>query len=238
MFLECNSTVLRKYDKNKHLWHHYSSNLNSIEYFAFHIFETVFSPINFWNRTFSTVMANCGEAFTFTWKIENFSCLHIHKTEEFLKSAKFIVESVMKSKWSLNLYLEKNVDEHNQGNNHISLFLRNHEDIPLTVFYYLDLDTTDGEFEVKKLKNVKKMTFSNIIFGYLLISPRRKILSLESLYKKKHLYLPQDVMTIKCCIYPDDNNNQISNNTKLSIYTILFKDSVLASLELRFKGDL
>lgn len=83
---------------------------------------------------------------------------------------------------------------------------------PLTVFSYIALETTDGEFEIQKLKRCTKKTYTNDLFGM------NVIISLANIFEKKHLYLPQDVLTAKCCILPDNGNDHISNtSTKLTI---------------------
>lgn len=133
-------------------------------------------------------MDNFKEVFTFTWKIKNFSMLP-HQNEEILRSPTFVVETVNKTKWCLELYPKIGEDTPS----HLSLFLMK-----------LDLDGNDTASNINftlVLASVcctldESLKAPNIAvdsegMGY------DKFISLNSLYDNNNMYLPQDVLTVR-----------------------------------------
>lgn len=148
-------------------------------------------------------MTHFKEGFTFTWKVENFSML-LHEKDEMLVSPIFIVESLKETRWCLYLYPKGVIT--NERDNYLSLFL-NKVTFGITklsskVNYAIALESVDSAFE-------KSMSEENVDFD---IEPQYKGFSkfqeLKIMYDNKNIYLPQDILTISCHIWPSQEKCQ------------------------------
>lgn len=145
---------------------------------------------------------------TFSWKIEKFSELESKYVSEV-----FVSKNLNDSLWYLDLYVSEYGPEKRKF---ISIFLNKSKDEnKLELIVQIDLTITILANDISS--NISRKSISNMFGNF---NGFRRIVSVEELYRKKNLYLPNDILSVECYIegkfgdphHPTVPENELSEN--------------------------
>lgn len=158
--------------------------------------------------------------FKFTWKIENFSMLP-HQKGKFLLSPVFCVDILDKTEWCLVLFPRGDSRETSKGYLSCAITQNTPSSSNKTILKLgcsLIIETADNSFD--ELKSIANLEVGNSISV-------SKFIALKILYQNKDLYLPRDVLTIRCRLWPSESTvlvqelnlllNQCSSITRIDV---------------------
>ncbi|GFR26005.1 speckle-type POZ protein-like [Trichonephila clavata] len=141
------------------------------------------------------------KCFTYTWNIENFS-YSWQKNGECISSPIFILDTMEKTKWRLELY-PKGCLKH--SNNFISFFLKRESACrgPEQIDLYFDLSFLATDYSVLTSKGpYRNSFFKGKDWGLVRFVEHEEVLKI-----RRKGYLPENVLTARCRIWYDNEAN-------------------------------
>ncbi|GBM68516.1 hypothetical protein AVEN_158090-1 [Araneus ventricosus] len=140
---------------------------------------------------------NRGKYLKFIWKVENFSFIW-NKTDDFLKSETFYLDIFEGSAWCLKLYPRGR----SSYENYVSVFLERLSScegpFEITIDFEIGLLKPNGatdymnEMKGRCFKTGDTHGFNNLVARERMLGARKSVL------------LPEDVLSLQCCIFPKD----------------------------------